>query len=127
MAKVLEFIPSKKGKKSKGPSDFIERGKIDSLDYTVFNRGTIHIKDNNNLIFKKSCDVFEDEINKLQLNNMKEGEIKEIPGSGDNDSLVFHCENGDIKISLKKREYSMVTKLKEILKQGTRKREVENG
>jgi len=115
MSKILEFVSSKK--RSSKNSNIIESGDLGELTYSVYKHGNLHITDEkNNLIFKKNCDLFENEIDKLNLNRMKEGEVKEIKGCGDNDTLVFECVNGDIKISLKSPEYSTFKKLKNMLK-----------
>lgn len=94
----------------------IEKGTISDVNYEVYSRGTIHIfDDKKNTLFKKDCELFEETIDKLNLNSLSEGDVRKIPGSGDNDTLIFTCENGDIKISLEKPEYGVITKLKKIL------------
>jgi len=105
-------------KQSNGPSpsDIIESGEIGDLNYAIYKRGVIHIFDKKNeRLFKKDPDVFEQEITKLKLNELTEGQTVSIQGSGDNDDLVFKCLKGDIVISLEKKEYGMVNKLKQLI------------
>jgi len=114
--KVLDFIPAKVKKIEK---DIAEKGIIGNLNYTVFKRGNLHFEDKKKgLTFKKDCTAFEDEMEKLDLNELNEDQSKTIKGCGDNDNLVFTCKNGDIIVSLEKHEYSMLTKLKKIIHMG---------
>jgi hypothetical protein len=119
---VVPFLTTKKSTKKDKENGIIEKGSFGELNYTVYSRGVIHLfdKENKNL-FKKDCDLFENAIDKLNLNSLSEGDVRKIPGSGDNDTLVFTCVNGDIKLSLEKPEYNTVAKLKKILKLGYKK------
>ncbi len=112
---VLDFVPLKTKKNEKNVA---EKGKFSKLNYTVFKRGNLHFTDNNGLTFKKDCDMFEKEIDALDLNALSEGKTKKIKGCGDNDTLCFTCKGGDITATLEKREYSMLTKLKNIIRKG---------
>jgi len=97
----------------------IEEGTLGDLKYKVYRRGTIHVfDDKKKTLFKKDCELFEEAIDKLNLNSLSEGEIRKIPGSGDNDTLIFTCKGGDIKLSLEKPEYGAIRKLKKILNLG---------
>jgi len=115
--KILKF-QSKSGEGRKDPpkGEIIDEGTLGELKYRVFKRGNIHIFNKaETLLFKKDCDVFDSEVDKLNLNNLRDGESVKIEGSGENDTLVFACVKGDIEISLEKRAYNMLTKLKKIL------------
>lgn len=115
--KILEFKSTKKSGTKIKKEQIIDEGTLSKLYYKVYKRGVIHIfNKSETMLFKKDCNLFEDELNKLDLNNLREGEDKKIEGSGDNDDLVFTCKNNDIEISLEIREYSMLSKLKNILK-----------
>jgi hypothetical protein len=48
-----------------------------------------------------------------------------ISGSGENDHLVFSKEDGELTISLRKRDFEIIGKLKGILSRG--KKKVSNG
>ncbi len=111
---VLEFKSKRKVSKKSREQNVVEEGKISGLTYKVFKRGVVHITDGK-LLFKKDCDLFEDAINELDLNSLKEDDVKKIPGSGDNDTLIFTCKDGDIVISLERPEFSMMAKLKSII------------
>lgn len=97
----------------------VDTGSIGDLKYDVYQRGSIHIfNQEKTLFFKKGCDSFEDALKELDLNNMAENQVKVIKGSGDNDNLVFTCKDGDITLSLEKRSYPMVDHLRSLLKKG---------
>jgi len=116
--KIIPFTAQNVPEKNK-KDGIIEEGTFSDLNYKIYNRGTIHIfDDKKKALFKKDCELFEEAIDKLNLNSLSEGEIRKIPGSGDNDTLIFTCEGGDIKISLEKPEYGAIIKLKKILKLG---------
>lgn len=117
-----KIIPFVKGGTS---SDTVvdEEGSIGHLKYKVYKRGVIHVIDENKgLIFKKDPDLFEDAVNQLKLNSLKDGETAVIKGSGDNDDLVFECTNGDIDMRLEKKSYGMVSKLKKIFESAKKKK-----
>ena len=117
---------------SKGPikkvddvddGEIIDHGKLGNLSYEVYKRGVIHIF-TKSLKFKKDCDLFEDEINDLELEEMEVGDHKMMKGSGDNDHLMFeHGEDG-IVIKLEKRGHDLVAKLKSLISMGKNKKEV---
>ncbi len=121
-SKLLKFKSStsrkKKGRSKDTPQGpIIDEGSLGEMKYRVFKRGVIHIFNSaETLLFKKDCDVFEKELEKLELNSLKDGESKKIEGSGDNDTLIFTCTNNNIVIFLNRPEYGMITKLKNILK-----------
>ena len=113
--KVLNFI-------SKGPSkknnNLIDSGKIGTLTYEIYDYGdgvgSVHIK-KGNLCFHKNKDIFEDEINDFNFDELQNKKEHRINGAGDSDHLVFKYKDGDVDISLKKREYDTIKKLKEKL------------
>lgn len=119
----IPFVP--KDKNGPKTSDMIEEGNLGQLQFQVYKRGTgnvIHIftKDKSRN-FKKDCGPFEDEVKKLDLDALKEGESQVIKASGDNDSLVFTCDGDDIKIDLERQSYPMVERLRNILRGKKRK------
>lgn len=115
--KILKFRSKSGGKRKDSPKgQIIDEGSLGKLKYRVFKRGNVHIFNKaETLLFKKDCDVFDSEVDELNLNSLKDGENTKIEGSGENDTLVFACIEGDIEISLEKRAYNMLTKLKNIL------------
>lgn len=117
--KVLDFKPKRKITRKAKVEKVVDEGTLGELKYKVFTRGVIHISDRKDkLLFKKDCSLFEDLITELDLNSLKEDESKKITGSGDNDTLVFTCVDGDVVISLEKPEFNMITKLKGLLNKG---------
>jgi hypothetical protein len=123
-SKILEFKSKKSSGRKSSPANgpILDEGTLGKLKYRVFKRGVIHIfNSTETLLFKKDCDVFESEIDKLKLNDLKDGENKKIEGSGDNDTLIFSCSKGDIEIELNRRSYGMLSKLKKILNSGKKK------
>lgn len=121
---VLNFKPKKKVSRQEKKKNVLDEGKLGDLEYKIYSRGVIHIFDSDEkFLFKKDCVLFEETMNELNLNSLIEGNCRKITGSGDNDTLVFTCNNGDIIISLEKPEYEMISKLKEILLKGVLKKD----
>ena len=135
MKKVIPFIKSSPATQSPAPSSLaldskgpkpsldgaiVDHGKLGDLDYEIYGRGVIHIFDKN-FRFKKDIYAFETEVRSFNFQKLDEGQGFEIQGSGDNDHLEFTKDNGDIKISLKKRDFDAITMLKNILARGNKK------
>jgi len=129
--KVIPFINPRKdqqaagtpalssmGPKKSNDGKIVDHGTLGKLEYEVYERGVIHIFDKDGLRFKKDIYNFEDEIKKINFEQLSDGGQRHIDGSGDNDHLVFTKENGDIKISLKRREFEALGLLKAILSKG---------
>jgi hypothetical protein len=115
--KIVPFLP--KGGKPDTQDGILEQGTIGNLSYEVYKRGNIHIFDKaRTTIFKKDCGLFEDALADAKIDKMSDGDSREIKGSGDNDTLVFKCVNGDIEWSLKKRSYPMLERLHGLLNKG---------
>ena len=115
-----------KGKTSETPKvDILDKSKFGKLDYTLYRKGSIHITDGK-LTFKKDPDIFEDQVEELDLNNMTNGERKVIEGSGDNPNLVFTCNGDNISMKLETKGYPLVDKLMGVLGMKTKKK-VANG
>lgn len=113
---------SSKGPKNSGDGKIVDHGALGDLHYEIYERGVIHVFNDNRpgpdtLRFKKDLYIFEDEVKRVEFDKMGDGEYL-IKGSGDNDHLVFSKENGEIKISLKKREFEIMATLKNILNRG---------
>jgi hypothetical protein len=125
--KVIPFIQhgqqagipslSSMGSKKSLDGKILDHGTLGKLNYEVYERGVIHIFDKD-LRFKKDIYIFEDDLKKIDFEKLSGGEQHLINGSGDNDHLVFTKENGDIKISLKRREFEALGLLKSILTKG---------
>lgn len=120
---IIPFISKGPRKAKKDSGDILDHGKIGELNYEVYSRGVLHIFDKD-LKFKKDCVVFEDELDKLDLENLAEGEETFLEGSGDNDDLIFKKKDGDIQLLLRKKEFGMIEKLRGILKKGKKKKAV---
>jgi len=125
--KVIPFIKSGQqqspvlssmGPKKSLDGKIVDHGTLGKLEYEVYERGVIHIFDKDGLRFKKDIYIFEDEIKNFNLEKYPDGDSHIIDGSGDNDHLVFMKENGDIKITLKRREFEAIGLLKSILTKG---------
>ncbi len=113
--KVLEF-QSRGGKILNKNGKVIDHGTLGGLKYEMFQRGVIHVfDDKNDLRFKKDPDVFEDEVDKIDFDKMKDGDEQVIEGSGDNPNLVFRCRGDDIKLMLRKKEFKTITLLRRLL------------
>jgi hypothetical protein len=113
--KMIPFIKNP-AQPAAAKKDIVEEGKLDDLYYTIFKRGNIHIYDDKNNLFKKDCDAFEDEMKNLGLSAMKEGETLIIQGCGDTDNLIFTQVDGDIKITVEKKDFEIIKKLKGLIK-----------
>ena len=114
--KVLQFQPKgpKNSIKANANGKVLDHGKIGNLDYEMYQRGVLHIFDDK-LRFKKDPDVFEDEVDKINFDNMQHGDEHVIEGSGDNPNLVFVCRGDDIKLQLRKKEFKTITMLRKLL------------
>jgi len=116
MPEVLEFKSKGKRRTKKDEGEVIDHGTIGGLHYDVFKRGVIHIKDKVSKCFKKDIDQFEECLDSFDFDDMGDGEEFFIAGSGDNDDLIFLKKDGEIHLSLKKKNFSVVEKLKNIVK-----------
>ena len=128
------LIPFKKFPQSQGPlvsedGEIVDHGDLGVyLKYEIYKRGVIHIfedpfkkvpvLDKRGLIFKKDITLFEKALEGLHFETLLEGCSHKIPGSGDNDDLVFEKTNGDINIYLKKKGFTAIETLKDILSKG---------
>lgn len=107
--------------KVEGPSDppidgeILGHGEMGGLSFRSYKRGVIHLFDKTGLLFKKDADLFEEELEKIKPDSLSEGESAEIPGSGDNCDLILKLENGDVKLSLRKKQTVTMKKLREVL------------
>lgn len=110
------------GSKKTSDGDVLDHGTIGELKYEIYKRGVIHIF-NDKCRFKKDINLFEDEINKIDFDNMSDDIV--ISGSGENDHLIFSKTDGELTIGLKKRDFEIIGKLKDILSRG--KKKVGNG
>lgn len=124
MSKVLSFVNNKKKvdpKKSPSNYSVLSDGKLGSLSYDIHNVGgvmnTLHVTDGK-LKFKKNFDDFEDKFSGLNPDSMTDGDTYVITGSGDNDNLIFTKKDGDIEISLEKKGFEILDKLRSILNHG---------
>jgi len=116
---LIGFI-SKGEKKGKEPA--LDHGKIGTLSYELHARGSVHIFDKNGLRFKKDPALFEDALDRLNLDSLKDGQETSIEGSGDNPDLIFKKKDGDIILSLRKKDYGTINKLKDILRKAVGKK-----
>jgi hypothetical protein len=121
--KAPKVIPFRQSKMTADvtKATMVESGDIGDLQYEVYQRNNsfavVHIFDKKRLsVFKKDAAIFEDELAKLKFNEMNEGDTIVMKGSGDNDDLVFKFENGELLISLKRRGFDVLEKLKSVLK-----------
>lgn len=114
--KVLPFIDGGKSKVAKMPKtdQILDQGQIGPLAYQINALGVIHME-HEGLHFKKDISMFEDELNKLELHKLKDGEELVVKGSGDNDDLVFLKKQGDIEVLLRVKPFETIEKLKKIL------------
>jgi len=85
-----------------------------ALDWEIHSVGTIHILNGKGQQFKKDCDKFEEELDKVPL-DLLPGNKHVIRGSGDNDDLVIENVDGDYRLSLTRRGIAVVEKLKELV------------
>jgi len=116
---LIQFISL--GENEKEDKSIIDHGKIDDLNYEVYTRGSVHIIDKKGLIFKKDPLLFEEAIDQLDLDSLKDGKEAIIEAAGDNPDLIFKKIDGDIKLSLRKKEYGTINKLKNVLKKAKKR------
>lgn len=120
---VIPFVKKKSDGPTTGPEGevVVDHGTIGTLSYEIYERGVIHIFDDQNLRFKKALDAFEDELNQIKFEDMIEGDETIMKGSGDNDNLVFVCNGDEIDIILSKRGFDIIEKLRSIIASGKSK------
>lgn len=112
---VIPFICKKNTKSAKKEdSSILEQGDFGSLKYTVYKRGVIHITDGK-LTFKKDPDIFQDFVRNTNFSKSKK---VTIPGSGDNADLILTSNGDDFKATLNKKEFKLISKMKDIIKKG---------
>lgn len=112
---LLQFKSKGKRRTRKSEGELVDHGEIGGLYYDVFQRGVIHIKDNVSKCFKKDIDQFEQCLDSFDFEDMDDREEFFIEGSGDNDDLIFTKKDGEIVLSLKKKSFSVIDKLKGII------------
>jgi hypothetical protein len=119
--KTLALVSN--GPKKSNDGTIVDHGSLGDLDYCIYSRRIIIIRDpeNTDLVFKKDIDLFQTELGKIDFNSMVDGDEFVIKGSGDNDNIVFIKHAGEINISIRKREFSAVESLKNILSAGKKK------
>lgn len=120
--KMLKFQSKGPTKDRDDDTSIVDHGKLGNLSYNVYARGTIHITGGKRE-FHKDVNEFEDAIKKLDIDNMSNGDTRIINGSGDTDHLVFRMTEGDLNISLSKRGFDMLEKLKAAINKGKAKKE----
>lgn len=76
---------------------------------------SLHIFDGK-LIFKKDMDIFGDELDKMDFSSMADGDENMIEGNGDNDNIIFFCEDGEIDVRLSAKALPVIEKLKSIIR-----------
>lgn len=120
---VIPFVPKKSDGPATGPEGepIIDHGTLGSLSYEIYERGVIHIFNDQGLRFKKALDAFEDELNQINFDDMFEGDDAVMKGSGDNDNLVFSCKGDEVDITLSKRGFDIIEKLRSIITAGKSK------
>lgn len=115
-----------KGSKSTQEGEVIDHGDMVSqagtLKYEIYKRGLIKIwRQGDAGCFKKDINLFETELLKTDFDSLAEGQEVILKGSGDNDHLVFSKVNGDIVITIKKREFAAIELLQKVLSKGKQK------
>lgn len=115
MTKALIPFKSKGAKKDSTDGAILDHGELGSLKYEVYERGVIHIFDDN-LMCHKDISRFEDEISRINFDEIEDGDSITVMGSGDTDNLIFRCVDGEMKIELSRRGFGAIEKLKTILK-----------
>jgi len=113
MNKVVPF-KKKSGTKEEDDGDILEAGSLGTTKYKIYKRGVIHITDGK-LLFKKNMDEFEKVLDQINFDEVIEGKSHTIKGSGDNDNLVFTKKDGDFQISLEKKGFDTIEKLRGLL------------
>lgn len=121
--KMLSFHSKGPTKDPNDSTEIVDHGNLGDLAYKVYSRGTIHITGGKRE-FHKDINEFEDLIKKLDIDNMSNGETRIIQGSGDTDHLVFRMEEGDLKLTLSKRGFDVLEKLKSAINRGKAKKAV---
>lgn len=111
--KIIPLLKSQ-GPTKKEDENILDHGRIGSLSYEINHRGVIHIFDKKGR-FKKDADSFEDSLNKLDFEKIQEGDSLVIEGSGDNDNLIFTMKDGNIELSLAKKGFGVIDKLRGLI------------
>jgi hypothetical protein len=116
--KTLTFVSKGQTGSTDDPDGLVaDHGKIGNLNYKVYSRGVIHITDGK-LTFKKDPDIFEEKLEEINFEDMSDGDEKIINGSGDNDNLVMALKEGELEISLRKKEFGIIRKLRGLIRNG---------
>lgn len=112
---IIPFKSKGKRRSLKKEGSVVDHGTIGGLKYDVYKRGVIHIKDDVSKCFKKDIDQFEVCLESFNFENLTEDAEFVIEGSGDNEDLIFKKKDGDIVLSLRKKSFSVIDKLKRII------------
>lgn len=117
MAQRLIPFKSKGTKKDSTDGEILDHGEFGGISYELYKRGSIHLF-NKDVVFRKNCDLFKQELDKIDFKSMKEGDEVFIKGGGDTCDLVFQLEDGAISLELRQKEFSVISTLKGLLKKG---------
>ena len=115
MSKIIPLLNRRLKKKKL--EEIVEEGKVGGLVVRVFARGVLHITNSDeSRMFKKDPKCFEEELSDIDFQKMNVGDSVVIEGSGDNDDLVFTRVVDNIKLALRRREFGVIKKFREILR-----------
>jgi hypothetical protein len=121
--KILPFKgdnTKEKELKEKNPN-LTDSGKFGDLSFEVYDKWqTIHLIEKN-MVFKKDCEIFEDQFDEIDFELMKEGETAKIEGSGDNADLIITIKEGDAALHLENKKLPGIRRLKNLLSKSKEK------
>jgi len=120
MSRVIPFIKGKS--KTDKSAVVLDTGTIYGLTYNIYARGNIHLIDDDGLVFKKDCDMFEDDFTRANLNQIKDEDEIVIKGAGDTSDLVVKCTDGDIQMSLISKEFPIMKSLRDLISKAKKHR-----
>lgn len=102
---------------------FIEEEPLGNLTLKTYNRGGIGVVhvfgEDKKVRFKKDPVSFDKALDRLGLEDLDEGTETMIEGSGDNPDLIFKKENGEIVVSLRRKQYKAIAKLRDVINRCT--------
>jgi hypothetical protein len=105
--------------KSKRKLGITDSGEFGNLKFEIYDKWrTIHLIEEGtkrNKVFKKDCDLFEEQFEDIDFDDMSDGDTAKVEGSGDNADLIITVKDGEIVMHLESKDIPTLRRFKNLL------------